>query len=181
MRPTLALMAILVCPAASAGAVPPHEHTQSSGSVSVGLGITHFANSGAPRAQADFMRGLLLLHSFEYDAARRAFQTAQRSDPDFAMAYWGEALTYNQTLWGEQDLDAARAALAKLGATPEERAAKAGTARERGYLASVEQLYGGGDKTLRDANYSAALGTLARRYPEDLDARALYALSILGL
>src|SRR5271167_1835452 len=181
MRPTLALMAILVCPAASAGAVPPHEHTQSSGSVSVGLGTIHFANSGAPRAQADFIRGLLLLHSFEYDAARRAFQAAQRTDPNFAMAYWGEALTYDQSLWGEEDQGAARAALAKLAATEELRAAKAGTDRERAYLKAVEQLYGNGDKTQRDANYSAALGTLARRYPDDLDARAFYALSILGL
>jgi tetratricopeptide (TPR) repeat protein len=127
------------------------------------------------------MRGLLLLHSFEYDAARGAFQAAERTDPSFAMAYWGEALTYNQTLWGEQDLDAARTALAKLAATPEERAARAGTARERSYMASVEQLYGAGDKTHRDANYSAALGELARTYPDDLDARSLYALSILGL
>ena len=97
--------------------------------------------------QGDFLSGVLLLHSFEYQAARRAFQAAERTDPTFAMAYWGEALTYNQTLWGEQDLDAARAALAKLAATPEERAAKAATARERGYLASVEQLYGNGNKT----------------------------------
>jgi len=127
------------------------------------------------------MRGLLLLHSFEYDAARRAFQAAERTDPSFAMAYWGEALTYNQTLWGEQDLDAARTALTKLAATPEERAARAGTARERSYMASVEQLYGAGDKTHRDANYSAALRELARTYPDDLDARSLYALSIMGL
>src|SRR5271167_1252923 len=181
MRPTLALMAILACAAAAVAAAPPHEHGPSTGSVNAGLGTIHFANSGAPRAQTDFVRGLLLLHSFEYDAARRAFQAAERTDPGFAMAYWGEALTYNQTLWGEQDQGAARAALAKLAATPEQRAAMAGTARERAYLASVEQLYGDADKTQRDANYSAALGTLARRYPDDLDARAFYALSILGL
>jgi tetratricopeptide (TPR) repeat protein len=174
-------MAILACSATATAAVPAHEHAQSLGSVGVGLGTIHFPNSGAPRAQADFIRGLLLLHSFEYDAARRAFQAAQRTDPNFAMAYWGEALTYNQTLWAEQDLDAARAALARLAATPELRAAKAGTQRERAYLAAVEQLYGNGEKTQRDANYSAALGALARKYPDDLDARALYALSILGL
>ena len=174
-------MAVLACSAASAAPETAHEHAQSTGSVSVDLGTTHFPTSGAPRAQRDFLRGLLLLHSFEYDAARRAFQAAERTDPNFAMAYWGEALTYNQTLWGEQDLDAARLALTNLAATPEQRAAKAGTARERSYLASVEQLYGAGDKTHRDANYSAALGELARTYPDDLDARSLYALSILGL
>ena len=181
MTPTFALMAVLACSAVSAAPETAHEHVQSSGPVSVDLGTTHFPTSGAPRAQRDFMRGLLLLHSFEYDAARRTFQAAERTDPGFAMAYWGEALSYNQTLWGEQDLDAARSALAKLAATPEERVARAGTARERGYMASVEQLYGAGDKTRRDANYSAALGELARTYPDDLDARSLYALSILGL
>jgi tetratricopeptide (TPR) repeat protein len=183
VRSIFALTAVLACSALAAApeSVHEHEHTQSAGPVAVDLGTTRFPTSGAPLAQRDFLRGLLLLHSFEYPAARKAFQAAERTDPGFAMAYWGEALTYNQTLWGEQDLDAARAALAKLGATPEERAAKAGTARERDYLASVEQLYGSGGKTLRDANYSAALGRLARSYPDDLDARALYALSILGL
>jgi len=177
----IVLAALLGWWAASVAPVSAHEHAQSAGPIAPRLGATHFPNSGAPRAQRDFLRGLLLLHSFEYQAARSAFQTAERIDPGFAMAYWGEALSYNQTLWKEQDLDAARAALAKLAATPEERAAKAGTARERGYLASVEQLYGNGDKTQRDANFSAALGTLARTFPDDLDARAFYALSILGL
>jgi tetratricopeptide (TPR) repeat protein len=177
----IALTALFGWLAAAAAPAPVHDHPQSAAPVTVGLGSTHFPNSGAPRAQRDFLDGLLLLHSFEYQAARRAFESAERTDPGFAMAYWGEALTYNQTLWGEQDVAAARAALAKLATTPEERESKAGTARERGYLAAVEQLYGEGDKTQRDAKFSAALGTLARRYPDDLDARAFYALSILGL
>lgn len=181
MTSTFVLAALLACSAVSAVPASAHEHVQNSGPVAVALGTTHFPNSGARRAQRDFLRGLLLLHSFEYESARRSFQLAERSDPGFAMAYWGEALTYNQSLWGEQDLDAARAALAKLAATPAERSAKAGTARERGYLASVEQLYGDGDKRQRDANFSAALGVLAQEYPQDLDARAFYALSLLGL
>lgn len=179
--PIIALFAVLGGSSAAVAQVAAHEHAQSAEPVAAGLGAAHFPNSGAPRAQRDFLSGLLLLHSFEYPAARRAFKAAERTDPNFAMAFWGEALTYNQTLWGEQDLDAARAALARLASTPEARAAKAGTARERGYLASVELLFGEGDKTQRDANFSAALGELARAYPSDLDARAFYALSILGL
>ncbi|HWX26393.1 MAG TPA: lipocalin-like domain-containing protein [Steroidobacteraceae bacterium] len=174
-------MVIFASLAASIAPASSHDHSPAAGLVSVGLGTTHFPASGAPRAQAEFVRGLLLLHSFEYDAARSAFRAAERIDQGFAMAYWGEALTYNHTLWGEQDLEAARAALAKFAETPEGRAARAGTARERGYLTAVEQLYGNGDKKQRDTNYSAALGALARAYPGDLDARALYALSILGL
>lgn len=181
MRPSIALMALIAASMLPVDRALAHDPARHADSVGGELGETHFQNSGAPRAQRDFLRGLLLLHSFEYPAARRSFQAAERIDPKFAMAYWGEALTYNQTLWGEQDLDAARAALAKLAPTPAERAAKLPTPRERAYLTSVEQLYGEGDKTQRDANFSAALGTLAKKYPDDLDARAFYALSILGL
>ena len=157
---------------------PAHHASES---VNGGLGVSHFSTSGSPKAQQHFLRGLLLLHSFEYAAARNAFQAAEKAEPGFAMAVWGEALTYNHTLWNEQDTAAARAALARLGVTPEQQVSRAPTAREREYLASVEQLYGAGDKPQRDANYSSALGALARRYPNDLDARALYALSIIGL
>jgi hypothetical protein len=150
-------------------------------SVTGELGVVHFATSGAARAQPVFLRGLLLLHSFEYLAARREFQKAEELDPSFAMAVWGEALTYNHTLWNEQDTAAARGALAKLGSTPEARIARGPTPRERDYLASLEKLYGPGVKGERDAAYSAALGDLSRRYPNDLDARALYSLSLLGL
>jgi tetratricopeptide (TPR) repeat protein len=169
-------------PSAAADDLGHEQHfEQQSPSVQGELGVVHFATSGAPRAQPAFLRGLLLLHSFEYSAARREFQKAQDLDTAFSMAVWGEALTYNHTLWNEQDTVAARAALAKLGSTPEKRIARGQTARERDYLASVEHLYGPGTKAERDAAYSAALGELSQRYPTDLDARALYSLSLLGL
>ncbi len=145
-----------------------------------GLGEVEFANSGAPEAQEQFTRGLLLLHSFEYDDAREAFQAAREIDPDFAMAYWGEAQTHNHPIWQQQDRDAARAALAKLGPTAEARYAKAGTERERDYLHTVEVMYGNGTKRDRDYAYSDAMQQLMRKYPDDADARAFYALSILG-
>jgi tetratricopeptide (TPR) repeat protein len=147
----------------------------------VDLGETHFRTSGSAAAQPTFLRGLLLLHSFEYAAARRAFAEARAIDPSFAMAYWGEAMTHNHPIWGEQDLDAARAVLAALAPTAVERLALAPTHREKGYLAAIERLYGDGGKRERDAAYSEAMGELARRCPDDLDARAFYALSLLGL
>jgi len=166
---------------ALAPAAPAHEAAPPTDAVVGNLGQTVFPTSGSAKAQPDFMRGLLLLHSFEFDAARKSFQAAIDQDPGFAMAYWGKALSYNMPLWGEQDLEAARATLKSLAPTPAERQAKTPTARERAYLASVEQLYGDGDKPERDARYSTALGELSRQYPQDLDARAFYALSILAL
>src|SRR5213083_667257 len=109
-------------------------------------GEVAFANSGAAAAQPPFLRGLALLHDFEYPLAANSFRQAQKIDPDFVMAYWGEAMTYTHPVWYQQDLPAARAVLQRLGATAEERAAKAKSDRERAYLQAVEILYGEGSK-----------------------------------
>lgn len=145
-----------------------------------GYGHVEFANSGAPAAQADFLLGLAMLHDFEYESAAAAFQRAERADPGFALAYWGEAMTYNHAVWMEQDLDAARAALNKLAPSAGARRAKAKTEREQAYLNAVETLYGQGSKQQRDFGYEAAMAKLHERYPDDVDATAFYALSILG-
>ena len=104
-------------------------------------GHVAFANSGAKTAQDDFAAGMALLHDFEYPAAAEAFRRAQDADPGFAMAYWGEAMTYNHPVWMQQDAVAARAALARLAPTAELRQAKAPTAREKAWRAAVEILY----------------------------------------
>ena len=144
-------------------------------------GSTNFPNSGAAAAQPAFLKGLLALHSFEYEDAREAFQEAENIDPDFALAYWGEAMSYNHPIWMEQDTDAARAALEKLGKTAEKRLAKAPTAREKDYLRTAEVLFfSAGDKEARDFAFEKSMAELAAKYPNDLDAATLHALSILG-
>ena len=145
------------------------------------LGSISFPTSGAAAAQADFVRGVLFMHSFEYESAAEAFRRAQALDPRFAMAYWGEALTYTHQVWNQQDLESARAALRRLEPTPEARLAAAPTARERGYLAAVETLYGEGTKAHRDTLYSAAMEQVAREWPVDDEAAILYATSLFGL
>jgi tetratricopeptide (TPR) repeat protein len=143
------------------------------------LGVVSFPNSGARAAQQPFLRGLALLHNFEYDDARTDFRAAEQADPNFAMAYWGEALTFAQLLWGLDYADSARAALAKLGPTKEARLAKAGSARERRYGAAIEALFEQNDLPIRVTGYITGLRALTRAYPGDLDARALLAVSLL--
>ncbi|HUR93299.1 MAG TPA: tetratricopeptide repeat protein, partial [Gemmatimonadales bacterium] len=145
------------------------------------LGTVSFPNSGSRAAQRPFLRGVLLLHSFEYDDAAAAFREAQRADPGFALAYWGEAMTLTHPVWNEQALDSARAVLGRLAGTTEGRRAKAPTPRERGYLEAVEILYGEGAKPRRDTLYSAAMARLSAAYPNDLEAKSFYALSLMGL
>src|SRR5687768_34355 len=145
------------------------------------LGTIDFPTSGSVSAQPHFIRGVLFLHSFEYDLAADEFRAAQRLDPGFAMAYWGEAMTYTHPVWDEQDAAAARKALARLAPTREARRARAPTAREKAYLDAVEILYGDGSKPSRDTLYSAAVERIAKAYPADMEAQAFYALSLLGL
>ncbi|MGH9312891.1 MAG: hypothetical protein ACRD1S_06795, partial [Vicinamibacterales bacterium] len=144
------------------------------------LGTIHFPTSGSPKAQPHFLRGVAALHSFEYEEAADAFRQAQAVDAGFAMAYWGEAMSQNRTLWSQEDRDAARRALARLGSTPSARAARAPTPREQGYLGAVEILFDEGEKAARDLRYAEAMGRLAGRFPDDHEAAAFYALAKLA-
>ena len=78
------------------------------------LGAISFPTSGSPDAQAAFVTGVLYLHSFQYESAEKEFRRAEGLEPGFAMAYWGEAMTYNHGVWNEQDSAAARGALERL-------------------------------------------------------------------
>lgn len=166
-RPLPFLLTLVLAAAAAAGET--HQ-----------LGRVDFPTSAGPVAQEHFLRGVLFLHSFEYRDARDAFRAAQEAEPGFAVAYWGEAMTYNHPIWLEESYDEARAALERLGPTPEARAAKAPTEREKGYLGTVEILFGDGDKRRRDDAYAEALRRLSEKYPDDLEAKSFYALAILG-
>ena len=144
------------------------------------FGEVSFSNSGPATVQADFLRGLAQLHNFEYDDAAEHFRSVQKAAPDFAMAYWGEAMTQNHPVWHEEDVAAARKILDRLAPTPEARLAKATTEREKLYLHSVEILYGDGSKEERDRRYEAAVAEIHRKFPDDVDAAAFYALATLG-
>jgi tetratricopeptide (TPR) repeat protein len=139
-----------------------------------------FPNSGAAKAQPDFLRGVAWLHSFSYEDAIDAFRAAQKIDPNFALAYWGEALSFSQPLWFYEEVPQARAALAKLAPTPAQRLAKAATVREKGFLSAVEALFGSGDTPSRAAAYAQAMAKVAAESPADDEAQTLYALALLG-
>ena len=132
------------------------------------------------KPQADFDRGVALLHSFSYEDAIDSFRAAQKADPSFVLAYWGEALSFSQPLWFFEEPEKGRAALAKLGATPEARMAKAKTPREQGLLRAVEALWGTGDTAARARNYAAQMARVAADNPADDDVQTLYALALLG-
>ena len=96
------------------------------------------------------------------------------------MASWGEAMTYHQTLWRNENLQAGRDALARLGPTPAARIARTSDPKEQGYLTAVESLFGDVDAITRARRYADAMGRLYTTYPDDPDVAAFYALALLG-
>jgi hypothetical protein len=145
------------------------------------LGTISFPTSGAPAAQPAFLEGVKALHSFQFDEAAEAFRRAQKADPSFALAYWGEAMSYNHPLWAQQDRDAARKALEKLAPTHEARLARAKLPKEKAFLEAMQVLYESpGDKLARDKAYSDAMAAMYAQWPNDHEVATFYALSLLG-
>jgi tetratricopeptide (TPR) repeat protein len=120
------------------------------------------------------------LHSFMYEDAIDAFRAAQKLDPNFVMAYWGEALSFSQPLWFFEEVEKGRAALAKLGATPAARMAKARTPRDQGFLRAVEALFGPGDLRARASAHAQEMAKLAAQNAADDDVQTFYALALLA-
>jgi len=166
-------IAIAVASVSMSGAVDAQHETHAAGHArDKTLGTIVFPNSGNTAAQRPFLRGVALLHSFEYYDAAREFRAAQKADPAFALAYWSEALTYSHVIWGTEDLPASRAALQRLAATPAQRLARARTPGERRFGAAVEAFYMEGSPSVRLRAYVDSLRNYARADAADQEAAA---------
>jgi tetratricopeptide (TPR) repeat protein len=144
------------------------------------LGKVSFPISCAPGSQANFERGVALLHSFEYEEAEGQFTEITKSDPACAMAHWGIGMSLFHEIW-ERPEDSTL----KRGHDEIETAQKIGakTERERGFISALGVFYSDPekDKYLKQAAaYSDAMGKLYQKYPDDLEAGAFYALSLLA-
>jgi len=131
-------------------------------------------------ARSSIARGIVALHFFEYEEANEAFREAHRLDARLVMACWGEALTYHQTLWRNEDLPQGRAALARCGPTAAARAALTQSHKERMFLEAAGVLFGAGDDAQRRQQYAAAMAALYASEPDDPDVASFYALALLG-
>ena len=144
------------------------------------VGNLSFPTSAKPDAQRHFLRGVAILHSFGWKQAIAEFQLAQKAQPDFALAYWGETLCYNHPLNSQMDAKDPRAVLARLGPDRASRLGKAPTDREKGFLNAVEELWGEGDSRQRRIAYMTAMERLYKQFPNDDEVKTFYALSILS-
>jgi hypothetical protein len=145
------------------------------------LGTVVFPVSCDPSVQKPFERGIALLHSFWYEEAEKQFQRIAESDPHCAMAHWGIAMSLWHQLWNQPDdrviqrgMDEVHEARTTDGRT---------TPREKAYIAAIAAFYSDSKKLNHDARakaYSDAMKKVYESYPDDHEAAAFYALSLLA-
>ncbi len=146
------------------------------------LGVHTFpVSTKVERAQLFMNQGLNLVYGFNHAEAARAFAEASRLDASLAMAYWGQALVLGPNINAPMDpkdepkaFELAQKAVAmKAKATP----------RERAYIDAVAARYTGRneDRAAADQAYAEAMKQVVDAFPDDLDARTLYAESLMDL
>src|SRR5436190_9965098 len=158
----------------SATAAQEHEHP-----VPEKLGVVSFPTSCSATVQKQFERAVALLHSFAYSAAEKSFRDVANADPKCAMAHWGIAMTCFHPLWppplpeenvarGREEIERAR----QLG----------GSDRERGFIDALRFIYAQDSRSYSDRadRYTAAMGKLAERNPDDVECQVFYALALLA-
>ncbi len=152
-----------------------------------GMGSHHHEiTANNPGAQRYFNQGMVLTFAFNHAEAIRSFKAAQKLDPACAMCYWGEALAtgpnINITSNGKviMSKDERLTAYAVL----QRAVARKGNATqaEQDYIDALQERYDGDVTKGRDGldeAYATAMGKLTEKYPDDMDAAALYAESLM--
>lgn len=169
---------LMYCTALAAAGLVGCKHETNNGTSQ--LGELEFTISGNEQAQPYFKQGLLLLHSFEYEDAADDFSKAHALDPGCAMAYWGEAMTYNHSLWRFLDKSKADSVLRLLAPEPDQRIAKAMTDIEKDFMKGVNILFGDGTKAERDSQYAAYMSSLYEKYPGNAEVASFYSIALIG-
>jgi tetratricopeptide (TPR) repeat protein len=144
------------------------------------FGRVHFQTSCSPAVQADFDRGVAMLHSFFYPETEKAFRSVAERDPSCAIAYWGIAISQRPNPLTAPFSDA----LLKQGWESVEKARTTGspTALEREWIDALVpffQDYQSVGQRVRSERYETAMARLHARHPQDAEVTAFYALALL--
>ncbi len=166
---------------ASVPCVHAHAHDHGAGApTEAELGAVSFETSCRPQVAMDINRGVALVHSFWHEEALRTFEKVAAADPDCAIAWWGVAMArfhlYSSTP-SAAELDAGMQALIRADTVKEK------SEREAAYVHAAYKLFEG--YSARESDVSArrfadAMRGVSERYPQDIDAKAFYALGLLG-
>lgn len=143
----------------------------------------HPITTRSEEARKFFNQGLALLYGFNRGEALKSFRRAAELDPRAAMAYWGMAMAMGPHINVESDGDmqprAAREAIDRALSLLD------GVSENEGaYIRAASLRFSAdpaADLKALDRQYSRAMGEVAHRWPDDLDASTLYAESLMNL
>jgi tetratricopeptide (TPR) repeat protein len=142
------------------------------------LGTVRFPTSCQPAVQAEFERGVAMLHSYWFNYAGKTFRAVLEKDPSCAMAYWGIALDLlGNTLAAAPTAARAREAWSAL----EQARPLDATPRERHWIDAIRTYFRDHERVplaTRLTAYSRAMGEIAQKYPDDFEAQVFYALTL---
>src|SRR5215472_8599018 len=112
------------------------------------LGKVSFPTSCDPKVQAEFERGVAMIHSYWFLIARRVFEGVLQQDPNCAIAYWGIAMD--------------QLGNSLVGPPP------------RAYFRDHDKV----NVDIRLRAYNKAMEQMAARYPDDYEVQVVYALTL---
>jgi tetratricopeptide (TPR) repeat protein len=174
MRRTTILLAAFFLMASRALAAQEHHHELSPEEI----GSVHFLTSCSKAAQPGFNRAVALLHSFQYEQARQAFNEVSALDPSCAMAQWGVAMSHYHGLWNNGDTAAGGLALNKAVEMAASNAKT--TAREKAYIEALAGYYAedGKETAVHSRVFQKKMGEIQGAYPDDMEAAVFHALTL---
>src|SRR5258705_8246114 len=166
MRFSVSFLSVLLLSVTAAWCDEGHQHELTEQQI----GSVHFATSCSKAVQADFQRAVALLHSFQYEQARGAFQEIAKRDPTCAMAQWGIAMSHYHGLWDNGDTPAGRLAVKKAAELAASNATT--TAREKSYIEALAEIYAedGKDAAAHSRAFEKKMGEVQAAYPGDNEA-----------
>ncbi len=169
------LIASLLCISSFVAADEGHHHEDLT---EAQLGTVHFPSSCSAPMQKPVERGVAMLHSFWYEEAEKEFEQVEKDDPQCAIARWGVAMSLWHQLWNHPET----AVLERGGMELKKAQSLQATSREKDYIAALNEFYKHPKKPhqKRAAAYSNGMEKVAQRNPDDHEAAAFYALSLLA-
>lgn len=166
---------------ASFAAMSSHARPRAKRAQGERLGSVNFPVSCTPDAQKTFNTGLALLHNFQYEEAEQTFSQAAQQDQTCAMAYWGKAMSLYHQLWDWPSADTLKEGHDD---TAQAMKIRAKTEQERMYVVAAGVFFQDNpnlSKASRIKAYSDWMGRIFTKYPDDVNAGAFYALSLITL
>jgi tetratricopeptide (TPR) repeat protein len=158
-----------------------HQPSQTTDNLN-GLGpVHHVISTSDPAAQRAFDEGLAYHYAFNDEAATDAFLRCAKLDPNCAMALWGQALGPGMVFPDDdRTMDTGAHAMLRKAVS----LSRGASPRDRDYIAALMARYS--DDPKADVRkhlqaYADAMRELSKRYPDDLDASALYAKSLMDV